>query len=336
MRRASTRFAPTQFYIKITLSHFYVLLCPTGHKGYNKKMFSRRHPYLFFLLIMASIFGASVIGISILFSLSGKDSDYSGLNKLSGEKVGIIEISGVINDSKDILDKLKRFRADNSIKAIVVRIDSPGGSVGPSQEILRAIKKTSLKKKVVASLGSVAASGGYYVAVGADGIVANPGTITGSIGVVMGFTNFQELLQKIGLIPVVVKSGKYKDIGSPVRKMTEKEREILQDLSDQIHKQFINAIAAGRKMDPLKVEAVADGRIFSGEEAKRLGLIDRIGNLEDAVEWAGRMGGIKGEIKSVYIKDKRLPFLQYLAESALNKIFSIVSQRYLYADVVMK
>ena len=299
-------------------------------------MFSRRHPYLFFLLIMASIFAVSVIGISVLFSLPGKDSDYAGLNKLSGEKVGIIEISGIINESKNILDKLKRFRTDNSIKAIVVRIDSPGGSVGPSQEILRAIKKTSLKKKIVASLGSVAASGGYYVAVGADGIVANPGTITGSIGVIMGFTNFQELMQKIGLIPVVVKSGKYKDIGSPVRKMTEKEKQILQNLSDQIHRQFINAIAAGRKMDPLKVEAVADGRIFSGEEAKRLGLIDRIGNLEDAVEWAGRMGGIKGEIKSVYIKDKRLPFLQYLAESALNKIFSIVSQRYLYADVVMK
>ena len=285
---------------------------------------------------MASIFAVSVIGISVLFSLPGKDSDYAGLNKLSGEKVGIIEISGIINESKNILDKLKRFRTDNSIKAIVVRIDSPGGSVGPSQEILRAIKKTSLKKKIVASLGSVAASGGYYVAVGADGIVANPGTITGSIGVIMGFTNFQELMQKIGLIPVVVKSGKYKDIGSPVRKMTEKEKQILQNLSDQIHRQFINAIAAGRKMDPLKVEAVADGRIFSGEEAKRLGLIDRIGNLEDAVEWAGRMGGIKGEIKSVYIKDKRLPFLQYLAESALNKIFSIVSQRYLYADVVMK
>ena len=299
-------------------------------------MFSRRHPYLFFLLIMASIFAVSVIGISVLFSLTGKASDYVGLNKLSGEKVGIIEISGIINESKNILDKLKRFRTDNSIKAIVVRIDSPGGSVGPSQEILRAIKKTSLKKKIVASLGSVAASGGYYVAVGADGIVANPGTITGSIGVIMGFTNFQELMQKIGLIPVVVKSGKYKDIGSPVRKMTEKEKQILQNLSDQIHRQFINAIAAGRKMDPLKVEAVADGRIFSGEEAKRLGLIDRIGNLEDAVEWAGRMGGIKGEIKSVYIKDKRLPFLQYLAESALNKIFSIVSQRYLYADVVMK
>nr|MBL0701377.1 S49 family peptidase [Desulfobacterales bacterium] len=153
-------------------------------------MFSRRHPYLFFLLIIASIFSASLIGLSLIFSFAGKDSDYSGLNKLSGEKVGIIEINGIINESKDVLDKLKRLCADNSIKAIVVRINSPGGSVGPSQEIFREIKKTALKKKIVASLGAVAASGGYYVAAGTEGIIANPGTITGSIGVVMGFTNF--------------------------------------------------------------------------------------------------------------------------------------------------
>nr|MBL0701119.1 signal peptide peptidase SppA [Desulfobacterales bacterium] len=185
-------------------------------------------------------------------------------------------------------------------------------------------------------LGAVAASGGYYVAAGTEGIIANPGTITGSIGVVMGFTNFQELLQKIGLIPVVIKSGRYKDIGSPVRKMTEKEKQILQDLSDQIHRQFISAIAEGRKMDLRKVESIADGRIFSGEEARKLGLVDRLGNLEDAIEWAGRMGGIKGKIKSVYIKDKRLPFLQYLTESALNNIFNRVSKRYLYADFIMQ
>ncbi|MCD6273696.1 MAG: signal peptide peptidase SppA [Deltaproteobacteria bacterium] len=299
-------------------------------------MFSRRHPYLFFLLIIASIFSVSLIGLSLIFFFAGKDSDYSGLNKSSGEKVGIIEINGVINESKDVLDKLKRLRADNSIKAIVVRINSPGGSVGPAQEIFREIKKTALKKKIVASLGAVAASGGYYVAAGTEGIIANPGTITGSIGVVMGFTNFQELLQKIGLNPVVIKSGSYKDIGSPVRKMTEKERQILQDLSDQIHRQFISAIAEGRKMDLRKVESIADGRIFSGEEARKLGLVDRLGNLEDAVEWAGRMGGIKGKIKSVYIKDKRLPFLQYLTESALNNIFNMVSKRYLYADFMMQ
>ncbi len=299
-------------------------------------MFSRRHPYLFFLLVIASILSASIIVIFILISRSGKGSDYSGFNVLNGEKVGIIEITGIINESKDILEKLKHFRNDNSIRAIVVRINSPGGSVGPSQEILREIQKTALKKKIVASLGSVAASGGYYVAVGAEGIMANPGTITGSIGVVMGFTNFQELLQKIGLVPVVIKSGNYKDIGSPVRKMTENERQILQNLSDQIHRQFINAIAEGRKMEIQKVEAIADGRIFSGEEAEKLGLVDRIGNLEDAVEWAGRMSGIKGKVTGVYIKDKRLPFLQYLTETTLNKIFNRVSKNYLYADFMMQ
>ncbi len=299
-------------------------------------MFSRRHPYLFFLLVIASILSASIIVISILISRAGKGLDYSGLNALNGEKVGIIEITGIINESKDILERLKHFRDDNSIRAIVVRINSPGGSVGPSQEILREIQKTALKKKIVASLGSVAASGGYYVAVGAEGIMANLGTITGSIGVVMGFTNFQELLQKIGLVPVVIKSGNYKDIGSPVRKMTENERQILQNLSDQIHRQFINAIAEGRKMEFQKVEAIADGRIFSGEEAEKLGLVDRIGNLEDAVEWAGRMSGIKGKITGVYIKDKRLPFLQYLTETTLNKIFNRVSKNYLYADFMMQ
>jgi protease-4 len=299
-------------------------------------MFSRRHPYLFFLLVIASILSASIIVISILVSRAGKGSDYSGLNALNGEKIGIIEITGIINESKDILEKLKHFRDDDSIRAIVVRINSPGGSVGPSQEILREIQKTALKKKIVASLGSVAASGGYYVAVGAEGIMANPGTITGSIGVIMGFTNFQELLQKIGLAPVVIKSGKYKDIGSPVRKMTENERQILQSVSDQIHRQFINAIAEGRKMEFQKVESIADGRFFSGEEAAKIGLVDRIGNLEDAVEWAGRMSGIKGKITGVYIKDKRLPFLQYLTEATLNKIFNRVSKNYLYADFMMQ
>lgn len=299
-------------------------------------MFSRRHPYLYFLLIISSIFAAVIIGLSIIFFRTAKESDYSGLNKLSKEKVGIIEINGIINESKDILDKLKRFRSDDSIKAVVVRINSPGGSVGPSQEILREIQKTSKKKKVVASMGSVAASGGYYLAVGADGIIANPGTITGSIGVVMGFTNFQELLRKIGLKPVVVKSGAYKDIGSPVRAMTQEEKQILQTLSDQIHRQFINAIASGRKIDISKVEAIADGRIFSGEEAKKLGLVDRLGNFEDAIEWAGRMGGIKGKITSVYIKEKRLPFLQYLTETTLNKIVNRISQSYIYADLIIQ
>jgi protease-4 len=201
-------------------------------------MFSRRHPYLFFILIFTSVTSVAIIGLSLLFIFSTRDADFE-----FGEKVGVIEIIGGIVDSKDTIHNLKRFREDDSVKAIVVRIDSPGGGVGPSQEIFREIRKTSESKKVIASLGGVAASGGYYIAAGADGIVANPGTITGSIGVIMGYSNFQELLEKIGLVPIVIKSGEYKDIGSPVREMTKKEEEILRNLANQIHRQFIKAIA---------------------------------------------------------------------------------------------
>ncbi|MBW2590324.1 MAG: signal peptide peptidase SppA [Deltaproteobacteria bacterium] len=282
-------------------------------------MFSRRHPYLFFILVFSSISAVAIIVISLLFVLGTRDSGYDDLIS-GGEKVGIIEIKGVIAESRDIIHKLKRFREDDSIRAIVLRIDSPGGGVGPSQEIFREVRKTVKLKKVVASMGAVAASGGYYIAAGTNGIVANPGTITGSIGVIMGFTNFQELFRKIGLVPVVVKSVEYKDMGSPVRDMTEDERKILQDLSSNIHKQFVTAISEGRKMDLSRVKSIADGRIFSGEQAKELGLVDRLGNLEDAIEWAGRMAGIKGKISSVYAPEKKTSFLKYLIESSMKEL----------------
>ena len=294
-------------------------------------MFSRRHPYLFFILIFSSIMATAFIGLSLIFMFVAKDADFDDLLKSGGEKVGIVELTGNITSSRDIIHSLKRFRENSSIKAIVIRIDSPGGAVGPAQEIFREIRKTVKTKKVIASMGSVAASGGYYVAAGADGIVANPGTITGSIGVIMGFANFQELLRKIGMVPVVIKSGQYKDIGSPVREMTKDERGILQNLSNQIHKQFIVDIANGRGMDLSKVEEVADGRIFTGEEAKNLGLIDRLGNLEDAIEWAGRMGGIKGKISAVYVPKKKFSILNFIAESSVKEIANMMINPSLYA-----
>ena len=174
-------------------------------------------------------------------------------------------------------------------------------------------------------MGSVAASGGYYAAAATDGIMANPGTITGSIGVIMGYTNFQEIFKKIGLLPVVVKSGEYKDIGSPVREMTGEERKILQDFVDKIHHQFVNDAASGRKMEISKMAALADGRIYTGEEAKELGLIDRLGNLEDAIEWAGRLAGIDGKVSPVYIRETNLPFLKYLTETTVNKFINIIT-----------
>jgi len=288
-------------------------------------MFSRRHPYLFFILIFTSVIAFATVGISLIFIIGTKSADFE-----FGEKVGIIEITGFISDANNIINELKRFREDDSVKAIVLRIDSPGGSVGPSQEIFREITKTVKLKKIVASMGTVAASGGYYVAAGANGIVANPGTITGSIGVIMGYANYEELLRKVGLVPVVVKSGEFKDIGSPVRKMTEDEKKILQKFVDQIQRQFVTAISEGRNMDQNKVESFADGRIFSGEEAKSIGLVDRLGNLEDAIEWAGRMGGIKGKISVVYAKERKFSLLKYLLGSSLQDLANSIINPYLY------
>jgi len=290
-------------------------------------MFSRRHPYLFFILTFSSVVATVMIVMTLLFVTGTRDSEFE-----FGEKVGILEINGIIADAKNAIHNLKRFREDSSVKAIVIRINSPGGAVGPSQEIFREIRKTSSSKKVVASMGSIAASGGYYIAAGADGIIANPGTITGSIGVIMGFTNYQELLRKIGLVPVVVKSGKYKDIGSPVRKMKPEEKKILQNFSRKIHRQFIKDIVDGRKMDQAKVEALADGRIFTGEESKELGLVDRLGNFEDAIEWAGRMGGIKGKISTVYAREKKFSLLKYIADSSAKALLNRIADSSLSAD----
>jgi protease-4 len=290
-------------------------------------MFARRHPFLFFSLVFTTIMAVTVLGASLLIYLGARHSDYGVILTDGEDKVGVIEISGVIAEAKDTLYWLKQFREEESIKAIVIRIDSPGGVVGPSQEIYREVRKTNKVKKVIASMGAIAASGGYYIAAGADGIVANPGTITGSIGVIVGYTNFKALLDKIGLVPVVIKSGEYKDIGSPSREMTASEREVLQAFVDQTHQQFIDAIADGRNMDAAKVAELADGRIYTGQEAKSLGLIDRLGNLEDAIEWAGRQGGIKGKVEAVYPPPEKLSWFRHLMTSSLNSLIDRLTTR---------
>jgi len=293
-------------------------------------MFSRRHPFLFFILTFTATLSCFIILISLIFRIDAAKSEF-----IIGDKVGVIEITGVILESKKVLSDIKEFREDDTIKAIVLRIDSPGGGVGPSQEIFQEVRKTIKSKTMITSMGTVAASGGYYIAAGTNGIMANPGTITGSIGVLMGYTDLQEVFQKIGLKSVVVKSGDYKDMGSPVRKMTEKEREILQDFVDQIHLQFIRDAALGRNMDPEKIALLADGRIFTGEQAKYFGLIDRLGNLEDAIEWAGELGGIEGKISTVYPNEETPAVLDYLLGSSLEQIVDKALQpritaKYLY------
>jgi protease-4 len=298
-------------------------------------MFSRRHPYLLFLLIFSTIVSVSAVVISLIVLAGIKYSNQNDDISNAEEKVGVVEVKGYIADPQETIQDIRRYREDKSIKAIVLRIDSPGGGVGPSQEISREIQRTLQDKKVVASLGAVAASGGYYIASAASGIVANPGTITGSIGVIMGFTDIQTLLQKIGVTPIVVKSGQYKDIGSPVRTMTDSERTLLQTFSDQVHRQFITAIAQGRHLEYDKVATVADGRILSGENAHELGLVDRLGNMEDAIAWAGEMGGISGKVSAVYAKDKKHTFFKRLAESSLHEILSQLSAYHLFAGYVL-
>ncbi len=298
-------------------------------------MFRRRHPYLFFMLIFSAISGAVLITIFLTIITLTTGSDFVEFKK-GGEKVGIIEINGIIVNSDIIVARIKKFREDKSIKAIVIRINSPGGGVGPSQEIFTEIRRTVKVKKVIASMGAVAASGGYYVAAGADGIVANPGTITGSIGVVMEFTNYKKLMDKIGLVPVVIKSCRYKDIGSPTRNMTDSERNFLNNFVRRIHSQFIMAISEGRNMDSAKVKKIADGRIFSGEDALKAGFVDRLGNLEDAVNWAGELAGIKGRITTVTARERKFSLLKYVEEScaeilAKYGIFSYPYPSYIYS-----
>ena len=250
----------------------------------------RRKPLRVILWI---VFGGVLV---ILVNVLWPDLDLS-----DEDRIALIRVEGVILDSKETVAELKKFGESSTVKAIVLRIDSPGGGVVPSQEIHDAVKRVRNKnnKTVVASMGTVAASGGYYIASATDRIMANPGTLTGSIGVIMELTNLQGLFKKIGVENVVVKSGRYKDIGSPFRKMTPEDRRILQAVMDDVHGQFIEAVAEGRSLDISEVRPLADGRIFTGRQAKDVKLVDELGNLDDAIRLAADMVGIEGEPKVV-------------------------------------
>lgn len=230
-------------------------------------------------------------GITFFVSVLSSGDDNGDLFS-SREGVGVVDIKGVIVSSEEIVRRLSRMRESSSIKAVILRIDSPGGAVGASQEIYQEVKRTNETKPVVASLGSIAASGGYYAAIGAAQIIANPGTMTGSLGVILKFANLEELFDKIGYRSETVKSGALKDIGAPDRPMSETERQLLQELIDSVHGQFVKAVATSRSLDEQEVRALADGRIFSGEQAQGLGLIDELGNFTDAALAAAKLGGL--------------------------------------------
>jgi len=237
-----------------------------------------------------------------------------------GAKVAIVDVTGVITGSSEVVRQLKKYAEDGSVKSVVLRIETPGGAVSPSQEIYDAVLKAKEKKSVVASMGTVAASGGYYIACAADSIVANPGTLTGSIGVIFEFPVFGELFKKIGIKTEVVKSGELKDVGSPTRPMTEKERQMLQAVINDVYDQFVEAVVKNRGMERSKVLALADGSVFTGRQAKANGLVDRLGNFEDAIHLAGKMGGIDGEPRTVKEKKyRRRTLFDFAAEEIFGK-----------------
>ena len=267
----------------------------------------RKHPVIFgiFLLILV---GFVFFTLVYVLGSATEDRHSFALNN----RVGVVKVEGVISDTHDIIEHLNQFDKDDSIKAIVLRIDSPGGGVAASQEIYAAVVDIKKKKKVVASMGSLAASGGYMIACAADKIVANPGTITGSISAIMHFANVEELLKKVGLKASVVKSGKYKDIGSPVREMTSEEKKLLQELVDDIYDQFLDMVAQNRNIPKENVRDIADGRVFTGRQAHKLGLVDYLGDIGYAVTLAGEMSGIKGKPEVVYPKKKGSKFWDYV------------------------
>jgi protease-4 len=269
-------------------------------------------------IVVALFLGATLVGLVLL----------SKGSLLAKDRVGVVEIKGLIADSRAVIKQLQRYERDPNIKAIVVRINSPGGAVGPSQEILREIEKVKKKKKVVASLGTLAASGGYYIACGANLIMANRGTATGSIGVIMQFTNVEALTKKLGLDFFNLKAGRYKDVGSPFRPMTKEERVYMQGLVDNIYQQFLRDVSRNRRIPLEKLRTIAEGKIYTGEEAKALGLVDEFGNLPDAIERAGRMGGIKGRVEAVYPQESFSMLKLLLGQETEERLSSSLSLPY--------
>ncbi|HTN43104.1 MAG TPA: signal peptide peptidase SppA [Nitrospiria bacterium] len=291
----------------------------------------KKHPLMVGLILLAVL-------AALFFIMTYSAAVMQAGGGLLGDRIALIKIEGVILDSSDTIEELHRYDQNSGIKAIILRIDSPGGGVVPSQEIYEEVKKIREEgqKKVVVSMGTVAASGGYYIASASNRIVASPGTLTGSIGVIMELANVEGLFKKIGVESVVIKSGRNKDIGSPFRKMQPEERAILQSLMDDVHDQFIQAVAEGRGLEEDRVRRMADGRVFTGREAKQLGLVDDIGDLQDTIRLTADLVGIKGEPRIVESR-KRTSLLDLFRDQFLGRLPSMqlpqtgVSLKYLMA-----
>jgi protease-4 len=282
-----------------------------------------RTSLLVFLLVFL-IFGMGLLAI-FLFVSSDQKPSWTFTSRAS---VAVIDIEGPIFDISEPLKQLKSYMNNSSVKALLIRVNSPGGSVAPSQEMFEELKRAREKgKKVVVSMGSVAASGGYYIACAADEIYANPGTITGSIGVIAEFPNFEGLMDKVGIRFETLKTGKFKDTGSAFRPMTGEEQELLQEMLMDVYEQFVEAVAESRKMPIEEVKKYADGRIFSGRQALEYGFIDALGTQSDALRRAADLAGIKGKPRVLKKIKRRFPFGQF-AEGMLRQYLPAVQPSY--------
>jgi protease-4 len=237
-----------------------------------------------------------------------------------GTRIGVIPIEGTIISADDTLKELRRFSKKSSVRAILLRINSPGGTVAPAQEIYREIEKIRKKKPVVTSIETVGASAAYYIASNSDIIVCSNGSITGSIGVIMMLPDLHKVIEKIGVNVNVIKAGAFKDIGTGVKPLSDQEREILQNFATEVHEQFISDVLAGRKgkIEEDKLREIADGRFFTGSSARNLGLVDSMGNFYDAANLAAGLAGIKGEPQLEYPRKKWNSYLDIFMDSAAN------------------
>lgn len=288
-------------------------------RGVRKR--SRTGPALLFFLFAVVAFALIAVLMSLLSDSDEEGSVFSDL-LVSGNKIGVISIDGTITSSDTVLKQLRKFSKKSSVKALLLRINSPGGAVAPAQEIYTEIGKIKKKKPVVVSMETIGTSAAYYIASNASSVVCSRGTITGSIGVIMILTEVHKIIEKLGVNVQVVKAGKYKDIGSPMKPLTDQEKEILESFAKEIHEQFINDVEAARrgKIDMEKLRSIADGSFFSGEKAKEYGLVDTLGNFYDAVKIASELGGIKGEPELLYPKKKWEGWLEFLLESAAQAV----------------
>lgn len=278
----------------------------------------KKRPFLIASLTVAGIF---IFFLLVIFT-AGMFRTGSVVVSV-GDKLGVLEVEGPIVDARRMIEQIKEFRDHNNIKAVVLRIDSPGGGVGPSQEIYAELLRLADEKPLVVSMGSVAASGGYYLAVAGERIFANPGTITGSIGVIMSFPNYQELMGKVGIQTEVVKSGRFKDIGSATRTFSAADRGLLQEMIDDVHQQFVEAISAGRHMPIDRLQPFVDGRIFTGRQAKEVGLIDELGTLSDAIKYAASVAGIDDDPDLVYPEPEKINFIDRYLQSAVSRYLGV-------------